>query len=154
MFSGLTNQPHIKPKIMDGSNLFPRYSLAANKWRKYVCIFCIHISDCHFIDREKSSFIFFLMLIVPLAVNSIPFLALRVGITQSNMSTPSYVFQNIYWSSHTHQITRFSRQNFTNYFGHSIHFFCWFPNWKSSNGVCYLLLLLAIYSADCWRKSL
>src|SRR5690606_40891759 len=35
------------------------------------------------------------MLMVPCAVNNMPFLALRVGITQSNISTPKAMFSKI-----------------------------------------------------------
>src|SRR4051812_5711389 len=46
---------------------------------------------------EKSSAHFlFLILITPCDVNSIPFLPLRVGITQSNISTPKEIPSRIF----------------------------------------------------------
>jgi hypothetical protein len=60
---------------------------------------------------------FILMLIVPLAVNSIPFLALQASHSQTYVN--SRLCFKIFMEFHTHQITRFVfRQNFTNYFGH------------------------------------
>ena len=49
----------------------------------------------HLLAKNRFPIFYFLILIVPFAVNNIPFLAFLVGITQSNISIPNAIFSNI-----------------------------------------------------------
>ena len=136
---------------------FPRYSLAAKRWRKYALVYSVstQVIPISSTGEKSASHFLFLILIVPLAVNNIPLRALRVGITQSNISIPNAMFSRMLIGvptpikylglssgkiSHTTSVMAYISSAGSPTDKPPMAFPCW--------------LELAIYSADCARKSL
>jgi hypothetical protein len=65
-----------------------------------------------------------------------PWRALRVGITQSNISMPRAILENIFGSTHPHQVTGLVfGQDIRYHFRHGVRFLGWFAHRQPPDGI-------------------
>src|SRR5690606_31153323 len=114
-----------------------------------------HVIPIGSIGLISSAHFLFLMLIIPSEVNNIPFRALRVGITQSNISIPKVMFSKILIGVLT--LIRYLDFSFGKILVTTSHI-SYITSASSTTNKHPISLptapVLAIYSADCARRSL
>ena len=150
MFSGFTNQPHIKPKIVYRGNLFSKVFIGGKQVTQIgFGIFGVNKSVTHFVHWRKIVFPLFILNVdgsICGKQHSVSGVSCWHH-TIEHVNSKGNILQNINWSAHSHQISGFVfGKNITNNFGHRIHFLSWFTYRKSTDGVALLTRIRNVFS--------